>query len=106
MPPETLRLQKFISSTGLASRREAEKLIESGKIYVNGKKAELGQRVDPYEDRVTYKGKLLEPEEKRSLLFHKPKGFMCNNDGRREGGTILAAGGGSPGHVPAVRYFY
>jgi 23S rRNA pseudouridine2605 synthase len=89
MPSEAVRLQKFIASTGLASRRDAEKMIGEGKIYVNGRKAELGSKIDPSSDRVSYKGKLLEPEEKLTMIFHKPKGFLCNHDGRRDGGTIF-----------------
>jgi 23S rRNA pseudouridine2605 synthase len=86
---ETVRLQKFLASAGIASRREAETLIESGKVYVNGRKAALGQKIDPLNDRVTYKGDVITAEEKISMLFYKPRGFLCNDDGRREGETIF-----------------
>ena len=87
---ETVRLQKFLASAGIASRREAETLIESGKVFVNGRKAVLGQKIDPAKDRVMYKGQVIEAEEKISMLFHKPRGFLCNDDGRREGETIFS----------------
>jgi 23S rRNA pseudouridine2605 synthase len=88
MAEDDLRLQKFLANAGVASRREAEKLISSGKIYVNGRKASLGQKVTPEKDRVTYKGKVVEAEEKITFLFHKPRGFLCNHDGRRDGESI------------------
>lgn len=86
-----MRLQKYLSGAGVASRREAETLIAAGKVYVNGRKAELGQRVIPGEDRVMCRGKVVEVEETVSFLFHKPRGFLCNPDGRREGETIFDA---------------
>jgi pseudouridine synthase len=86
---EPVRLQKFIASSGRGSRREAEAWIESGKVYVNGRKADLGMKVIPGQDRVTLKGEVLEPPEMVTVIFHKPRGFLCNHDGRREGGTIF-----------------
>lgn len=52
------RLQKFLARTGIASRRGAEKLITDGKIRVNGVVVtELGTKVDPVKDKVSYNGK-------------------------------------------------
>lgn len=54
------RLQKFLARTGIASRRGAEKLITDGKIRVNGiVVTELGTKVDPVKDKVSYNGKCL-----------------------------------------------
>lgn len=54
------RLQKFLARTGIASRRGAEKLITDGKIRVNGVVVtELGTKVDPVKDKVSYNGKCL-----------------------------------------------
>lgn len=89
MSNEPVRLQKYIASSGRGSRREAEAWIESGKVYVNGRKADLGMKVIPGQDRVTVKGEVLEQPEMVTVIFHKPRGFLCNNDGRREGGTIF-----------------
>ena len=60
---EEIRLQKYIAEAGIASRRNAEKLITDGRIKVNGAPAELGQKVIPGKDRVTYKGQPVEIKE-------------------------------------------
>lgn len=70
-----IRLQKFLSEQGIASRREAERLIQAGLIRVNGVIVrELGTKVDPSVDQVSYKGKPLAQEKKLVYyLVHKPK---------------------------------
>ena len=69
----TLRLNKYIADSGLCSRREADKLIASGEITVNGKQVtELGIRVQP-NDTVRYKGKVLKNEKPVYILLNKPK---------------------------------
>ena len=52
-----IRLQKFLSECGVASRRKSEELIESGAVKVNGKTASIGDKVDPKCDAVTVHGK-------------------------------------------------
>jgi 23S rRNA pseudouridine2605 synthase len=91
MSDRSIRLQKFLADAGICSRRKAETLIEQGKVYVNGRKAELGQKVNPENDRVLYRGKEVQPEETFTFLFNKPRGFLCNPDGRREGESIFDA---------------
>ena len=86
---EPVRLQKYIATSGRGSRREAEDWIAKGRVYVNGKKATLGLKITPGVDRVTLKGEVIEEPEMVTAIFHKPRGFLCNNDGRREGGTIF-----------------
>ena len=76
---EEIRLQKYISALGLMSRRAAEKEIENGKIKVNGQKAELGQKINPEKDRVTYNGKTLtqKPFERNVyIMLNKPRGYV------------------------------
>lgn len=69
-----VRLQKFLSECGIASRRKSEELIAEGKVQVNKKIIrELGTKIDPDKDRVTVRNKLVRPAEKGILLFHKPK---------------------------------
>ena len=70
-----IRLNKLISQSGLASRRKADELIAEGAVIVNGKKAfELGMQVDPENDQITVKGKLLrKAPPKLYLMFNKPK---------------------------------
>ncbi len=76
---EEMRLQKYISTAGLMSRRAAEKEIEAGKIKVNGQPAELGQKIYPGKDRVTYNGQLVEikfTERKVYIMLNKPRGYV------------------------------
>ena len=80
MSEPTLRLQKFLADAGLASRRAAEVAIAAGEIWVNGKPAELGCKIDPQVDRVTYKGKTLQTNAQPmlTLAVHKPRGLICS----------------------------
>ena len=74
---EDIRLNKFMADCGHCSRREADRLIEAGKVLVNGKIAEMGMRVTDA-DKVTVDGKVLKREEKTILLiFNKPPGITC-----------------------------
>jgi len=74
------RINKFISETGFCSRREADKLIEAGKITINGKIPEMGTKVNP-EDIVEIDGKPLKlKEEFIYLAFNKPIGITCTTD--------------------------
>jgi 23S rRNA pseudouridine2605 synthase len=79
--PEGEKLQKVLARAGLGSRREMEKVIQQGKVKVNGELATLGDRVNS-EDRVDVDGrriKLEKPEERRIrvLLYNKPEGEIC-----------------------------
>lgn len=63
------RLQKFISQAGIASRRAAEKMIQEGRVSVNGKVVtELGVKVDPLKDKVSVDGKPIQKCRKNGLL--------------------------------------
>ena len=74
---EDIRLNKFMADCGHCSRREADRLIEAGKVLVNGKVAEMGMRVTD-DDKVMVDGKVLKREEKTILLiFNKPPGITC-----------------------------
>jgi len=71
------RLQKIIARAGLASRREAERLIEEGLVTVNGKVAHVGDKADAGRDHVKVRGKLLSaPEALVHYLFYKPRGVL------------------------------
>ena len=56
-----MRLQKYLSECGVASRRKSEEMIESGIVKVNGKVASIGDKVDPKHDTVTVRGELFLP---------------------------------------------
>ena len=77
MNMEDIRLNKFMADCGHCSRREADRLIEAGKVFVNGKVAETGMRVTD-DDKVMVDGKVLKREERTILLiFNKPPGITC-----------------------------
>lgn len=77
---EELRLNRYIALCGIASRRRADELIESGKVMVNGRKVyELGIRINPQTDRVTVQGKPIQQENaKVYILFNKPKNILTS----------------------------
>lgn len=79
-PDKEIRLNKFIANSGICSRREADNLIVSGQIYVNGEVVtELGRRVTPL-DVVEYQGKRIETESKVYVLLNKPKNCVTTSD--------------------------
>ncbi len=75
---EEMRLQKYLATSGIASRRKCEELILNGKIEVNGKIVqELGTKVNPKKDEVKYNGKIVNLEEdKIYILLNKPIGYV------------------------------
>jgi 23S rRNA pseudouridine2604 synthase len=84
----TIRLNKFISETGFCSRREADKLIDQGKVTVNGKIPEMGTQVSST-DYVEINGKPLKnKEEMVYLAFNKPVGITCTTEHKVKGNII------------------
>ena len=75
---ELIRLQKFFTDCGVLSRRAAEAAITEGLVTVNGRIAELGQKIDPHTDEVCYKGAPIKPqsEKRHYILLNKPRGFV------------------------------
>ena len=75
-----IRINKFISETGYCSRREADKLIEAGRVTINGLKPEIGSKVS-YTDLIEIDNKPIKPKEKFIYLaFNKPIGITCTTD--------------------------
>lgn len=72
------RIQKIISECGIASRRNAEELIEQGKVKVNGQIAKIGQKADLDKDEIFVKGIKLRNIEKIYLALNKPVGFVTS----------------------------
>ena len=68
-----MRLQRYLAGCGIASRRNAEKLVESGRVAVNGIVARLGETIDPEKDVVTCDGKPVRPEAPVYVILNKPK---------------------------------
>lgn len=80
--PEEIRLNKYLSGAGVCSRREADRLIESGAVKVDGEKAYPGMKIHPGQD-VFVKGKKIEQERELILIaFNKPRGVVCTTDTR------------------------
>ena len=82
------RLNKYISETGICSRREADRLIEQGRVTINGLIAELGVKVGP-EDDVRVNGKSLKAKsEFVYIAFNKPRGITCTTDPKKTDNII------------------
>lgn len=84
-----MRLQRFLARAGVASRRQAEELITSGSVKVDGKVAELGSSVDPAKARVTVGRKVIKLAERRWLAFHKPIGVVTTADDEQGRRTVF-----------------
>src|SRR5690242_5119695 len=77
-----LRLQKFLSEAGVASRRASEEIIQAGRVSVNGRVVkELGTRVDPLHDRVLVDGQPAKAKRKLYVALHKPRRYLCSRRG-------------------------
>lgn len=85
------RLQKYMASCGVASRRKCEEIILSGEIKVNGKLIkELGTKVDPIKDLVEYNGILITKEEKKIyIMLNKPEGYITSVKDEKGRKTVL-----------------
>ncbi len=82
------RINKYLAEAGVCSRREADRLVESGDVLINGNRAQMGSKVYD-DDDVTVKGKRLKGLEKKVYLaFYKPAGIVCTAD-RREENNIM-----------------
>ena len=82
---EKIRLQKFIADAGVMSRRAAEEEIKLGNFAINGHVAELGQKVDPKNDTVTYRGKRINyaRREYTYIMMNKPRGYLSSTSDDR-----------------------
>ncbi len=81
MADNKIRLQKFLSEAGVASRRKAEEMIRNGMVKVNGAVAQIGDSVDPKKDTVVVKGKKARKESNlRYILLNKPRGYVTTTD--------------------------
>ena len=82
----TTRINKYLSEVGYCSRREADRLIEQGKVTINGKIPEIGARVEEG-DHVEVEGKKIEKSTRQKnvyLAFNKPVGIVCTTDRKVE----------------------
>jgi 23S rRNA pseudouridine2605 synthase len=85
-----IRLNKFLANAGICSRRDADVLIQTGIVTVNGKiVTELGYKIKP-EDVVHYDGATINAESKRYVLLNKPKGFITTLDDPQGRKTVMS----------------
>ncbi|MBB3073274.1 23S rRNA pseudouridine2604 synthase [Paenibacillus baekrokdamisoli] len=83
-----MRINKFISETGYCSRREADKLVESGRITINGKLAELGSQAELGDDVRVDHIRIGEQKEHVYIALHKPVGITSTTEAQVEGNIV------------------
>ena len=81
MTDDRIRLQKYLSMCAVASRRKAEELIAQGKVKVNCKVAQIGDKISPKHDTVTVSGRKIVGSRKHYyIMLHKPRGYITTMD--------------------------
>ena len=86
-----IRINKYLSEVGYCSRRVADRLIEEGKVTINGEIPEIGTKVEE-DDQVKVKGESIEKLSKQKkiyIAFNKPVGIVCTTDSRVEPNNII-----------------
>ena len=84
-----VRVQKYISQSGAASRRQAEVMIGEGRVEINGRRVTTpGARVVPGTDTVSLDGRVVRPAPRRWVVFHKPTGVLCTRSDPHGGRTV------------------
>ena len=90
----TERIQKILSARGVASRRQAEEMIRSGRVSCNGRVCGLGESADPELDTILIDGKPLpQAGEQVYILLHKPRGYvttLSDEKGRKNAAQLVA----------------
>lgn len=87
----TIKLQKFLATSGIASRRKSEQLISNKKVTVNDKVAQIGDRVDLQKDIVKYEGKVINlDQENVYYLIYKPVGIISTTSDELSRSNVLS----------------
>lgn len=103
MAIEKIRLQKYLSECGVASRRKSEELIENGFVKVNGKTASVGDKVDPKRDSITVHGKKVVRQNKFVyLMLNKPRGFITTMSDEMDRKCVASLVSDAPARVYPV----
>ena len=85
---EQLRINKYLSSIGFCSRREADRLLEQGKVKIDGETAQVGQRMMP-EQEVTVNGIPVKDKPREIIIaFNKPKGIVCTSSKKEKNNIV------------------
>lgn len=93
---EELRIQKYLSDCGICSRRAAERAILDGDVLINGHPAEIGQKIRPDRDKVSYQGRPVVKKRNAHpcyVMLHKPTGYvttMSDEKGRKTVAELLS----------------
>ncbi len=88
----TLRLNKFLVESGVCSRRAADKLLEEGRITINGAKASLGAKIEGNEHICIDGSPIKRVQERVYIAYHKPIGIICSSDPNAQDNIIDAIG--------------
>ncbi len=100
----TIKISKYISQAGIASRRKAEALIKQGLVFVNGKKMNnVAKRIDPNHDKIEISGKIAAPAKAAYYLLHKPAGYTSTTDDPRAQKLITSLAPANPKVWPMGR---
>lgn len=83
-----MRIDKLLSSMGLASRTEAKKAAKNGEILCNGRPIKENENIDPDTDSLFFRGKKIEYTEKIYIMLNKPSGVVSSTDGK-DGETVI-----------------
>ncbi len=76
-----IRIEKHLSEQGIMSRREAKRFLQEGLIFVNKKKAQPGDKIDPSTDKISYEKSVEKSmQTKESVLVYKPRGVVSSKD--------------------------
>lgn len=84
-----VRINKFLGSAGYCSRREADRLVGEGRVFIDGNMADMGSRVRPGQ-KVYVDGKAVVPEEENILIaVNKPRGIVCTTTDKQGANNIV-----------------
>ncbi len=82
------RIQKIIAASGVCSRRKAEELITSGKVRVNGERANLGDKADAENDVIEVSGRVISGGARYYIILNKPRGYITSLEDDRDRKTV------------------
>jgi len=102
-----MRIQRALARAGIASRRRADELVAAGRVHVNGQVAQIGQSVDPLQDRITVDGSTVgAPPALVWLALHKPAGVLTTRSGAGGRRTVFDLVPATPGLTYVGRLDY
>lgn len=85
-----MRINRYLAECGAGSRRACDRMVEEGKVKVNGKTAQLGQEVDETKDTVTLEGRTVRPKAAHVYyMMNKPKGYVCTASDDKGRKTVM-----------------